>query len=1057
MIPADFAPAASKKALLRLCAALCAAVLTISLLPQLAAAEAAFSLEMTPQMAGNTAAMSGQRVTFDGTAPAGATKIQFGEWLALDAHGQEIAIPESEKEYVPSSALNALGIELGSVGTQNDFIRIENGGFTGQLTLPPCTYSDPAPEPDPNGGSTAEPCAPDGVRKAVLRLTVGTAEGNVTGDSSAVRVDYTRPRIQRYEMIGTDAIRVVFSEPVRLPDGQSELGTDWEITPEHASTSVPAAAVKPAAGNDCTLATIADPSAGMTGCTRTLQMSQLLDQDEKPFVEYTNSESAVPGRTPYIDGAGSRLRGAIGFGSTQSADLVRPVAPHIQSVDGKTGSDAIIVSNGPSPAVRLTNLTGGHVAELTVQRPSGTTVVLTERVPDGATSLDLTVPASNDGKYTLSAVAIDTNGNRSDDTTKNAPALARDGARPSVAYVLDTVAPQILTADLKDRRTVALRFTEAILPDDDAGNWFVGDVPVTAVGSGDTRALKSSIDLTKPGAVRWQPTSTQPGSVGRYGDQAGNGMAAVSGIALADLPPVQAPSVTSPTRVTYTKASGIRIAGTGPTRSGLAVDLFEQGGTKALRSSAVNSGKWSIDQALDADGRYLFAVQLRDTQTGAVSPRVPVADIVRDTVAPKVTVHAPTEGGIGDLFGTPQEYGVGDAVTVRWTATDTANDPVRPDHGRQATIFLVDEESGSRRAVKTGIQHQAGQEQSASYTLKAADLAGQGRRDLHFDVAVSDVAGNVGQSSSGTIRLLDTLIGYRAVLTDLTVEGSSVIEARFPVELQGTTTAIDWLVNGEMPLTAEKTSPRLVTLTVPLSDDPNAVHTVVYQPSLSNLNQLEDANGRLVSTAPRNAIDRIIPALTTRRPQTPKVVDRYKVRFSGTTDKTSRRNTIAAFPADRTGARVGPAIATKRARSDGTWSLWVTLNPNRRNRIVVQAIDPSGNRSHTSALYSVIEDSKKPVVRMLSPKNGATLRFEKKIRWKTYEANKRSVAIFYKKRSASRWQTITTRTADDGVFKWTLPRRKLRGAIFELRVRSTDATGKRGVATVRGLRANFSR
>ena len=970
------------------------------------------------------------RVAVSGAhAPANAT-ISASRLVALDAAGNAVG----EQPILTRNDRNP--------AETDDYLYVDgNGNIQGAITAG-CQFFGSR-----EIGCPGDPVVP--VRGVRLEMTVG----DVPVASNMFPVDYSRPYVRRYELIASDQIRVVFSEPVRTDATEALQRNAWTV---EGSPSVVRVAQPDV--SDCEFS-----GTTATGCTRILTLGTHLAQDATPRVTFQPAALV----DPYEDYASNQLLFDTQFNADNRADsnandLIRPVTPHIQSVDGKTGgAGSSIISNTPSPEARLTNLTGGHVAELTVQRPSGTSVVLTERVPAGATSLDMTIPAATDGKYTLSAVAIDTNGNRSDDATKNPPALAEDGARPSVAYVLDTVAPQVLTADLKDRRTVALRFTEAVLPDGDAGDWFVGDVPVTAVGSGSTRTLNSSIDLTKPGAVRWQPTSTQPGSVGRYGDQAGNGMAAVSGITLADLPPIQAPAVTSPSRVTYTKTSGIRIAGTAPTRSGLAIDLYDRGDTKVLRSSAVSDGRWSIDQALGADGRYSYAVQLRDTQTGAVSPRVPVADVVRDTVAPRVTVRAPAEaGGIGGVFTTPEEYGVGDAVTVRWTATDSANDPVRPDHGRQATIFLVDEESGSRRAVRTGIQHQAGQEQSASYTLKAADLAGQGLRDLHFDVAVSDLAGNVGQTASGTIRLLDTLIGYRAVLTSLAVGGSSVIEARFPVALQGSTIPADWLVDGQAPLTAQKSSTgRVVTLTVPMSDDPNAPHTVAYQPSVLNADPLEGADDRQVTTSPRRTIDRIVPVLSTRRPQTARVVDRSRVLFSGTTDETARstRNTIAAYPADRTGARVGPAIATKRAAADGTWSMWVPLNPNRRNRIVVQAIDPSGNRSHTSALYSVIEDSKRPVVRILSPDDGDTLRFEKRLTWRTYEANKRSVAIFFKKRSASRWQAITTRTADDGVYQWTLPRRALRGAIFDLRIRSTDDTGKRGYATVRGLRANFSR
>ncbi len=1007
---------------------------TLTPLPLFAAESVAVTI--APGRAGDTAVRysseSGDaRIAVTGTVPADA-QLTEARLVALDAAGNEVGRQV---------------VQLGNNPAPDDYLYNDGGQLKGAIS-PLCEFFG---SPEVGGAGCAGPSTE--VRDAVLVFKAGGADVA----SNAIRIDYRRPYIRGYEVIASNKIRVSFSEPVRGAVSEAVQREGWYVDDVRSVVDITRGA-----SSDCAYADGEDVRAGTSGCTRILTLGTALDQDATPRVAIRPANLVEP----YEDFASNDVLFTTQYNAnnkadSNAADLIRPLAPHIQSVDGKTGgTNTRIVSNTASPEARITNLTGGHRVELTVQRPSGSAVTLTETVPAGATRLDVTIPASQDGQYTLTAVAVDPSGNRSDDTTKSAPTgLAKDGARPTAEYVLDTVAPQVLTADLRNRRTVDVRFTEPVRPADDAGDWFVGDVPVTAVGSGATRTLNASIDLTNPGAVRWEPSSAEAGSVGRYGDEAGNGMATVTGIALDDLPPVQAPGVRSPSRVVYTRAAGFRITGTGPARDGLAVDLFERGGVKALRSAPLTDGVWSLDQALENDGRYSYAVQLRDTATGATSPRIPVPDIVRDTAAPKVTVSAPVEPTTPAPLGGPQEYGVGDVVTIRWTATDTADDPQRPDHGRSATIFLVDEADGSRQAIKTGIQHQPGQEQTANYTLKAADLAGQGVRDLHFDVAVDDLAANIGQSSSGTIRLLDSLIGYRAVLTSLTVgSSSSVIEARFPVELQGATVAADWRVDGQPPAAAQKSaSGRVVTLTVPLSDDPNATHTVTYQPNPVNLTPLEDANRRQVSGAPRDTRDRIIPRLEAKAPSTRRVVDRSTVVFSGTTDETSTANTIAAFRADRRGGRVGPAVATKRAAKDGTWSMRVPLDPNRRNRIVVQAVDPSGNRSDLSPLYSVIEDSKRPVVRMLSPDNGDTLRAVKRIRWRTSEANKQSVAIRYKKRNASTWRTVTSNTRDDGIYRWELPKRKLRGAIFNLRVRATDATGKRDAATARGLRADFRR
>lgn len=921
---------------------------------------------------------------------------------------------------------------------QEDYLYNDGGTIKGALSLD-CGFGSR------EIGCPADPSS--AVRAVLLEVNVG--ETRVA--SEPLRVDYSRPYIRRYELISSNQIRVLFSEPVRAAADVVQTQA-WQVDGLKSVVNVSAPQ-----SNDCDYAADEDERAGTDGCSRILTLGHPLDQDATPRVSMV-----VNPVEPYQDFATNGVMYTQEFNSanqadSNAADLIRPVAPHIQTIDGKSGSGTSVVSNTPSPEARLTNLTGGHTLEITMQRPSGTTRKLIESVPAGANSLDITLPASNDGAYTITAVAIDTNGNRSDDASKNPPALTTDGPRSSATYVLDTIAPQVLSAALRNRRTVDVRFTEDITPSDDAGNWFVGDVPVTASGEGDTRVLKSEIDLTNPGAVRWAPSSSssRPGSVGRYGDLAGNGMQPLDGLSLEDLPAVKAPTVTSPARVVYTKSSGFRITGTGPDQANLAVDLFEQGGEKVLRSANVVSGGWTIDQALDADGRYSYAVQLRDTKTGGISPRVPVADIVRDTAAPVVTVHAPS----ATLLGAPAEYGVGDTVTVRWTATDTANDPKRPDHGRTASIFLVDS-TGTKRAVKTGIQHQPGQEQTYDYTLKAADLAGAGTQDLRFEVAVTDLAKNVGRKTSGVVRLVGTLIGYRAVLTDITVgDTASTIKVRFADTVQGPSAPLGWTVDGTAYPAELSKNGRTVTLTVPFTSDRNATYDVQYTaPALAPM-KLQGADGRRISEAPRPTVDRLVPTLSVTPPKTRRVVDRNAVKFTGTTDRTARPNTIAAFPADATGARKGPAVATSTSAQDGTWTLRVPLNPDRKNRIVIQAVDPSGNRSKTlpSSPYTVIEDSKKPVLRIIDPSAGDTLKAVKKLRWKTWEANKRSVAIHFKKRNGTKWQTVAAKTADDGAYRWELPRKKLRGKIFTLRMIATDATGKRDVAKVGGLRANFSR
>jgi hypothetical protein len=325
-----------------------------------------------------------------------------------------------------------------------------------------------------------------------------------------------------------------------------------------------------------------------------------------------------------------------------------------------------------------------------------------------------------------------------------------------------------------------------------------------------------------------------------------------------------------------------------------------------------------------------------------------------------------------------------------------------------------------------------------------------------------DLARNRGFDTSAEILLLDDFIGYTPVLTSVSA-ASSIIEARFPVQLEGQTAGPEWLVDGiPLPLAGAQKTERngrtIVRLTVPLADDPNATPTVEYNPPVPDLNDaaLRDADGTWVASGPRKTVDRVLPALTVVRPATPRVIDARRVRFTGTTDETSDANTVAAFRATRNGTRTGPAIARGTATTDGDWSLRVPIRRNRLNRIVIQAADPSGNRSaaRPSDPYTVVEDSVDPVVSLVRPRPAGTVGRQTTLRWETIEKHRKSVKLSYR-RTGGQWRTIA-RTADDGRYRWTVPTGLARRS-FRLQVRAIDVTGRYGTHIVRGLRADLRR
>ena len=978
-------------------------------------------------------------------APAGKTAVRASDSIRVS--GAATGLPDGDvtAELVGYGADGALFRERLPEGD----VTVSGGQFVGDVVLS-CGFG----EPGPARCADVNPSVED-VHRVALKIAGATR-------SNTLRVDYTDPEILGYELIDATSVRVRFSEPVRAPEGDNPV--DFDIDHD-GSTDTPA--VFPVQVADPKDASCSYPEAAMTtGCTRILTLAQPFRQteDATPFVQYLPNLLSNQSQA-YTDYADNSLAIKIEQERSNAVDRIRPAAPTISTIDGKTPTGSEFTSTNPAPVARITNLRvvpaedaeKAHTLELRVQRDGGTVRKSTVPIAPESNAADVTLPLlAADAGYTVTAVAIDAAGNRSDDDSLRAPAERADGARSTARYVLDREAPEVLAAGLTDSLTVGVQLTEPVAPDGDAGQWYVGDIPVTASGSGDVRTLKAQVSLANPGTLRWEPTSAEAGSTGAYGDKAGNAMLALDGLPLQDLPPLTAPRVTAPTDNVFTRGDQVTIRGGADDRQDLVAELFTQGGSTVVTSVPVNDGRWSITQALSEDGRYEYEVRIRDTKTGVLSQRARVADIIRDTAAPVIDVTRPDPTPALPLDG-PAEYAVGDAVTVEWTATDAADDPKRPDHGRSARVVLVSS-TGTQRAVSGVLEHQPGQKQTFTYRPTEQDLDGQGSVDLQFRVVVDDLARNVGDDLSGTISLIGNRVGYTPVLTELAGSGNvSVIDAKFPAALTGSMFPGDWTVDGEVAGAQLVEDGRVVRLTIPLADDPNATPRIKYAPSAPAEQQLQTESGRLVIKKERLTRDRVIPALgdITVTPSR-KVVDARTVEFRGTTDVSARRNTIAAYKVSSSGGRDGAAIAKGVAATDGTWKLDVPLVPNRHNRIVIQAVDPSGNRSALSDPPRVIEeDSIAPVVRLLSPRRAGLTAQVLRIRWSTVEENKSFARLQYRPRNGE-WQSISPSTADDGFYKWALPD-SLNDRTFELRVRSYDRVGKRDSAAVQGLRGDFER
>ncbi|MDP9405835.1 MAG: hypothetical protein M3O86_04420, partial [Actinomycetota bacterium] len=1015
----------------RVFALLLAAVLLVPAAVPASAQAAEVRPSIQPQIDGNDAVRSAQRVEVSGSAPSGA--IQSAALVALSVDGQEIA-----RERVPSGDLNKPGVS----GATNDFIRNDNGTLSGQLTLG-CEFADPEPPP---GDDTAQPCSEPGVRRVALDVTIN----GVTGRSNLVRVDYIRPGLDGFAVVSPDTIRVTFTEAVRNPQGDS--GTDFTVG-EPSRTVV---AVTQPDGRDCIDRPGDDPGAPKRGCTRLLRLDQPLDEDDTPVVEYTNTGGVVPQRTGYEDFASNRFL-ALEIPREEAIDRIRPAVPDIESIAGRSAGTGPVDGNDATPQVVVDNVEQRHEVTLTVKDSGGQTVAkVTQTVPQDAMQVTFELGAlPSDSDYTLSAFAVDPAGNRSDDRNLEGPGRA-DGD-PTALYRLDTVAPQVVAATQTGAREVRVTVTEAIIPDEDRGDWRVGDQAATATGSGDTRTLTVTNPVPQNSAVSWAPDAS-----GTYTDRAGNELQPVNDVPVLPLPPLNAPQVNVPASETYTKASRATISGTAPNQPNLVVDLFDRGAEAPRATTQVRDGAFSFDQELASDRRFEFAVRARDTRTGATSGRVRVPDIVRDTVAPIVDVTAPAQAPLNPTNpDRRQRFGVGDAVTIQWRASDpAATDSERRDHGAAVNIDIVFGD-GTRRAIARNLTYQAGQKQTFTHTLIAKDLAGQGSREARFDVTVVDLATNAGTDASAPILIIGDLVGYKPVLTE-----AGNVEARFRVPLAGNTSAAEWFVDEtpdgnptddvpvQMAIKTERNGATVVELTIVQVRDPNAILEVRFQPLAVNPTPLRGPNGTLLSTAPRLVVDSIVPSVTlaTKSPDRP--VDAKAVELRGRTEASSRPHTISVFRTGTGGKPKGAPVAQKRADADGDYAVRVGLTPNAVNRFVVQATDRSGNASRTVPRppFTVVEDSIDPVVKVLAPASGGFVAAEQTIRWKTVDAHRGFARIDYRDESG-RWQPIDRRTPDDGRYVWEVPD-DLHNDVIAVRVTAVDRAGNRGAGISNGLRVD---
>lgn len=889
---------------------LLASIAVVPVLP--ASAQQSSELTIAPAIDGNRAVRAGQQIAVSGAVPAG--DIEEIRLVGTDTRGDTVSYT------YPANV---------AAGTGVDYVRrTSDGGVEGLLTVT-CEF-EPLTRYTPTGCHDVE------VRRA--RLHIVTSDG--TSVSNEIRIDAIRPFIRHYELIAVDRIRVVLSEPVRHPDGDSP--GDWQITDPGSVVT----RVEGPKDNDCVYEPGEDSAAGTTGCTRILVI-QPVDPFSTPVVAYTPAR----GRVAYDDYASNTVvRGTDTNAQSRTLDRIRPATPSIKAIGGRPPGGNAVDGNVTAPVVRVGNLEPNSTVFVTVTAPAGGQQTFSAPVADGGAVDVATAELGGDGTYEVHAVARDAAGNRSTETSK--PPAMTDGHPTRVIYRLDTRAPELLAAAVVDARRIDALFSELVYPFGPAGTWTADGNVLQVEGDGDRRAMYGTVDLVGAQSLSYRPVPSAPGVPDGYADPAGNRLAALPAFPLLPLPDVARPVVTEPAHEIYTGDTKFRIAGTAASDD-LVIELLARGGEKVLQTATVVDGSWSMVRHLGGgEQRYQFQVRARDTSNQAVSLRSDVPDIVHDVWRPVVQVYQPAKAPLSvQTIDGMQRYSTGEEVRVEWAATDRAHgDDRRPDHGEHLEIALVYAD-GLRTVIADDIVYRPAALERYHHVVSAEDLRGVGQQTVRFEVRLTDLAGNIGVHESAPVVLRDPVVYTPVHMTP------GIIEARFPVAMTGTTLHGEWFVD-DRPVPVEQLTrdgKTVVALNAPWVRDPNAEPVVRYQQLHGHPSPLQSETGGPASTKPQAAIDAIAPALTvaTKSPDGPVSGETFRV--TGMTQASSTPHEIVAYRISD--GRPVETLGSTKANSDGSWAIDVPLRPDQENVFALQARDARGNVSALSDELRVVHDS----------------------------------------------------------------------------------------------------
>jgi len=955
----------------------------------------------------------------------------------------------------------------------------------------------------------------------VLEVTVENSAGErTTARSNQVYVDNVHPSISGTYLTDTGTVDVRFSEPVRDPV-PGNLGVDWALWTTDEETGEPQQHYWNSATPEHPFDEV---TVGEDRSLRTLHLSSdfIQDQDATPGIEYRPAEQSTNAGledvfNQYRDEAGLSVTGGSRH-DFAAQDLVRPdYTPSIDAIVGVTGG----IGTDPTPAFEVSGLrvdgpvegpAGRHKARIYLETsdpanglqtsgPEADALIGSAVAAEDGTAMvptdDALGDGLDDGTYTFYAAAADRALCNPPNGTEECPNVG-DGSDP-VSYLLDTIAPAPLSAELKAPQGVAdvidVRFSEGISPAEGAGLWMVtaNGVPITVdsvSGAGDLRTLHLAEEAGElPVLVSWAP------SPDGYADVAGNGLAAFDALnALNDVPleiQVSAPSLTKASSVTLHGTVTHGLTPRDPSMpASVSVDVFVDDNGDAIPDDVdgdgepdtpvtldATSGSFQATFGLPADGPHGFTAIGHRNQPS--HPTLPVVDsspvtvqVVRDTLPPTVTI-SPLER---EAYSGWSESG-NTEVSVSWSAREangfsegTAVMMWRPSAGVDwQPVDNIEFTQGPDPDDPTMRRAQG----TATFRIDRDKMPDTGPTPTaEIQIRITDLVDLTGSQTSTPFRIDSTPPDFTAVTID-----TVTVRVRFTEKVQGGTNPGDpnplrdeeWRLNEKLadvgpPSTDAQERLNFTLRALPGEEEwdgngnPNPIVSYVplnpphpkYRDEALNPIELwpliPGVEGLPVERKDVEAADGIAPGPATLN-AVPALVDRGSILLTGVGDGTQGNQVVVR--------RTAPTDATYSSivNANGTFDVLAGLAQDSVNVFRVAVEDPAGNSSGVRQVV-ITEDSSGPLVTVKDNKKRIKAKTKAlNVAWTSVEPHPghSALSLELKRRNGkTRTLTISEQTDDDGFEKVRLPnnlRKKMRkGKIKAVRfhVFSFDILGHAG-------------